>query len=66
MGHTVSNLYNRDTKRKAWTDFSLPLVLSLQSKDIGNAIWTTSLCTIAYPGNLFLWSLTGQCYTGEK
>lgn len=40
--------------------------LSLQPKGIGDAVWSTSVCPHAHPGNLFLWSLTGQCYTGEK
>lgn len=50
---------------RPWADFCFPLFY-LQSKDIGNVIWSTGVCTAADPGSLFLCSLTGQCYTGEN
>lgn len=52
-------------QQKGWGWF-LSSVFYLQSKDIGNVIWSTGVCTAADPGSLFLCSLTGQCYTGEN
>lgn len=53
-------------KKKIWLSSVFHWFLCLQTKVVGNIIWITNVCPTADPGNLFLCSLTGQCYTGEN
>lgn len=59
-------LISLSTERMGLISVFLFWFFYLQSKDIGNVVWSTGVCTAADPGSLFLCSLTGQCYTGEN